>query len=636
MGANKQKNKDLNQLRSDMFELFTTNTNISYSTCMTEASNKVCSFLKADVAVLYQLDEWKGRYHLITDREEMKQKFHETLSLKDFRGTPRQYLFDLTSDEQLSIPKQKEYIQAYQLPLFSDERCLGFMWVGFKEEISLPLSLLDGLALEITRCVNHAVSCYASIEEGQKYELLYNVAAKFHSSIDMDGVLKEIIATLRKIYPEFHYYLLLSQSYTSDSELPVRELTYERDASSKASTHAFLTGEVQIEERKSEMQSFLYAPLKGKQGIYGVLEVAAPSYLYFPQKDIDFFVLISNTAGKALENAKLYMQSRSLIDDLQLINETAHKLNSNMRLTEKISYMASQIKTSFQADEVGFLIFNNENDKQAYSVLDGSSPFFISERAEHLIYEISRMSGKTQEPLFVGDYAAKTGGGECPYQSIMAVPMMAHDQLNGLAVVFKKTPYFFSFDSFKLLQSLVHHSTLAFANSMLREELEKTIITDYLTKLHSRNYLDKCMDKYLEQDELGHFILIDIDNFKKVNDTYGHQVGDAVITQVAQSIKKIVGEQGLAARWGGEELAVYLPSLSIEKAYEMTDYIREEISVVTNPSVTVSCGISSWTAENRPESQRIVQQADDALYTAKGSGKNQIIMAGQAPGSFIF
>ena len=127
----------------------------------------------------------------------------------------------------------------------------------------------------------------------------------------------------------------------------------------------------------------------------------------------------------------------------------------------------------------------------------------------------------------------------------------------------QKEPYYFSFDNFKLLQSLIHHSSLAMANSILREELEKMVITDHLTQLRSRNYLDKQMGESMQEDEEGTFILIDIDNFKKVNDTYGHQIGDDILVQVANLIQSNIRESDIGARWGGEELAIYLPKVPL-------------------------------------------------------------------------
>ena len=87
---------------------------------------------------------------------------------------------------------------------------------------------------------------------------------------------------------------------------------------------------------------------------------------------------------------------------------------------------------------------------------------------------------------------------------MMAVPMMESDQVHGFALVLHKDPYYFSFETFKLLQSLIHHTSLALANSMLREELEKMVITDHLTGLYSRSYLDGKMLESMEKDQREH------------------------------------------------------------------------------------------------------------------------------------
>ena len=78
---------------------------------------------------------------------------------------------------------------------------------------------------------------------------------------------------------------------------------------------------------------------------------------------------------------------------------------------------------------------------------------------------------------------------------------------------------------------------------------------DHLTKLYARSYLDKFVNQSLKNDDCGMFLLIDIDNFKRINDTYGHQVGDQVLIQIGEMLIEKVGKKGICARWGGEEMA---------------------------------------------------------------------------------
>lgn len=119
---------------------------------------------------------------------------------------------------------------------------------------------------------------------------------------------------------------------------------------------AYESGQIQFENRDSSKQkhAILYVPLKGKSDIYGVLQVIAPDVSVFPSEELEFIKLLSECAGNALSNANTYQQSKRMISDLQLINQTAHQLNSNQPLVETLTFMAEQIKTSFEAQEVGF------------------------------------------------------------------------------------------------------------------------------------------------------------------------------------------------------------------------------------------------------------------------------------------
>lgn len=491
------------------------------------------------------------------------------------------------------------------------------------EESSLT-AILPMIAKETYKLFESMRYVSGAIYEEERYEQLYRVTAKFHSSMDMDDVLREIIYTLREVYPSFEYYLLLSHDNSSHSgELPVKDLQYGGDKVNKAAAQAYLTGIIQFEDAIQNKKSVLYAPLKGKQGVYGVLQVLAPNTVMFPKQEVGFIELLANTAGSALENAQLYLQSKRLIADLQLINKTSHRLNSNLRLSEMIKFMSNQITTSFNAQEVAFLIFIND---ETYKVLPGGSLFFEDPEAATFLSYIHDTIKKEKDALFIGDMRLDSDIPQTAFRSLMAVPMIQQDILKGAVIVLHKDYYHFSFENFKLLQSLIHHSTLAFTNSMLREELEKMVITDHLTKLYSRNFLDEKIQNSMQEDEKGSFLLIDIDNFKKVNDTYGHQTGDNVIVQVADTIRSNIREHDIGARWGGEELAVYLPKVNVDTGVQVANRLVEKVSDNTTPRITISCGVAYWSNDKEDSVKKLFNRADEALYIAKKSGKNMVVV----------
>jgi len=121
--------------------------------------------------------------------------------------------------------------------------------------------------------------------------------------------------------------------------------------------------------------------------------------------------------------------------------------------------------------------------------------------------------------------------------------------------------------------------------------------------------------------------MIDIDDFKQVNDTHGHQSGDHVLSEIGAMIRSSVREMDLPARYGGEEIAIIMPEITTEHAYKAAERIRQNIAqlAIDHISVTVSIGIGQTSVEiNTPE--KLIEASDKALYQAKVSGKNQVVI----------
>ncbi|MCD5323878.1 MULTISPECIES: sensor domain-containing diguanylate cyclase [Pontibacillus] len=618
MISNKPNSQFHNQLKARFFDLVTHNGATDWMNFLEEMEVVIKETLGAANAHVYIYNASENTFRMISSEGD------DTLA----REINAQYWSGLRQHHgMVGSPIKESSFQEdtyrYFIPLTHEGEVFGLVGVTFHTPEHLTFHHLETVGEEVSALYLKMRNYYQSLDEEKRHERLFRVTAKFHSSMNMDDVLGEIIDTLRQLYPEFEYYLLLSHDYSSSHDLPIRELVYDSDGANRSSAQAYLTGEMQFEESWNERQSCFYAPLKGKQGVYGVLQVVAPKSIHFLEEDINFITLLANTAGNALENARLYQQSKRLISDLQLINETSHKLNSNLRLSDTISFLSNQIRQSFDAEQVGVLLFK-DGEARDYEVLKESSSFFYQDKSEELLRYITDSIGAQRDALFIGDFSVKNPSFYSPYQSVMAIPMIQTESLKGVVIVMHTDPYFFSFETFKLLQSLVHHSTLAFANSMLREELEQLVSTDYLTKLYSRKHLDETIHKHFVKDRDGSFIIVDIDNFKKVNDTYGHQEGDRVIIEVSNLLKREIENIGITARWGGEELAIYLPEIDLDEAYEIGEKLVNRVRGYTTPRVTISCGVSYWNKSGDGRVVDLFRRADRALYEAKESGKDCI------------
>lgn len=622
MGLKIEKTQLLNEIRNLFFQkLNIDHSNFHYEAFFETVFSVVKERLGLEEVSFYKHDDWKQQFYLDVTSNEKKAELQQIIISSDSLLTK---LKSTEGDSYFLSNHSFVEFHDYQaiISMQMEQRVIGF--IVFREKISgifAPNQQENWFMFfqELAHIIKTAITIYQVSHEEKRYKQLYRVTEKFHSSMSMDAVLGEIISTLRTVYPTFDYHLLLSHDNNNHENLPIIDLEY--DSENVAAMQAFVTGTVQLEDQMIACNSVLYAPLKGKQGVYGVLQVIAPDALAVPESEIKFISLLANTAGSALENAQLYQQSKQLVSDLQFINETTRYLNSNLRLSETIQFMKRQIKKSFNANQIGFVIVSKDG---SLSLLPGSSKFFGKPEANFYLSFTQAKMEKEKDSLFIGDLSAQCPDKPIIYHSLIAVPILGDRHITGFAIVLQKEPYYFSFDMFKLLQSLIHHSSLAMANSILREELEKMVITDHLTQLHSRNYLDKQMGESMQEDEEGTFILIDIDNFKKVNDTYGHQIGDEILVQVADFIKSKIRETDIGARWGGEELAIYLPKVPLDTGVQIAERLKDAVAEKSNPKVTISCGVSHWSKVDCTNPIELFKRADVALYDAKNSGKNRV------------
>jgi diguanylate cyclase (GGDEF)-like protein len=175
-----------------------------------------------------------------------------------------------------------------------------------------------------------------------------------------------------------------------------------------------------------------------------------------------------------------------------------------------------------------------------------------------------------------------------------------------------------------------HEAELSEINILLQsqnKEFETMASTDALTGLFNRyKFSELFVSTYktmMLRDSKMSLILLDIDFFKKVNDTYGHNNGDRVLIQVANALHHIIRNIDIVCRWGGEEFVVLLPTASIENAIAIAEKIRVYVENMEIPEVgkiTVSCGVSE--VEYEDNMKRVIERADKALYLAKNSGRN--------------
>jgi diguanylate cyclase (GGDEF)-like protein len=227
----------------------------------------------------------------------------------------------------------------------------------------------------------------------------------------------------------------------------------------------------------------------------------------------------------------------------------------------------------------------------------------------------------------------------------MCVPMMAHGETLGMLYfdsgerpvqneLSQTQP---SDSEQRLAKTLAEHAALALANLNLRETLRIQSVRDPLTGLYNRRYMEESLERELrrsmrKKSPLG-VVMLDVDHFKRFNDTFGHEAGDSVLQAVAKLFRSQLRGEDVVCRFGGEEFTVILPEASPEATRQRAEQLREAVKqMVPNfrdqslEAITLSIGVASF-PENGNTGEALLRKADSALYQAKQQGRDRVVIA---------
>ncbi|MDA8086181.1 MAG: diguanylate cyclase [Nitrospiraceae bacterium] len=249
-----------------------------------------------------------------------------------------------------------------------------------------------------------------------------------------------------------------------------------------------------------------------------------------------------------------------------------------------------------------------------------------------------------QEPIYISDcrdfpVAALPFDGGFQVKSVLLQPLSGEEGVLGVLGMFSDRTNSLSAHQIELIKMFSNQLAVSFCRALLHEKLAVLAETDALTGLFNRGYYEEALSREFKR-LVRHprplsLLLIDIDHFKKINDTFGHTAGDAVLKKVAAIIKNVMRDTDVAARYGGEEFVAILAETDKAGAQNLAERLRK--AVFLNPidaggntvTVSVSIGVASFPRDTSSR-DGLVELADKALYSAKSEGRNRVCLAKQA------
>ncbi len=337
----------------------------------------------------------------------------------------------------------------------------------------------------------------------------------------------------------------------------------------------------------------------------------------------------------------------------QALATTIKQLESIQRDGEDLSQMAELLQACTQRGEAYAIV--RETGAQLFPSSYGSL-FILRESRDTLEHVTSWGSGPAPQKTLVPDecwalrlgnphFAPQKGAIRCRHAhddttSYVCMPIHGQGQVLGLfhiAIEVSPRTRRPARDVEQRLRAMADRVGPALANLKLRDTLRELALRDGLTGLYNRRYLEDVFSRELHRAERSgkpvSVVMIDIDHFKRFNDTHGHDAGDFVLSALARAISNNIRPSDIACRYGGEELAVVLPETTLECARERAEHMRRAIRETnlthagqTLPGPTASFGVAVYPVNGATPAD-LLKAADQALYRAKQQGRDRICVA---------
>jgi diguanylate cyclase (GGDEF)-like protein/PAS domain S-box-containing protein len=388
--------------------------------------------------------------------------------------------------------------------------------------------------------------------------------------------------------------------------------------------------------------SFLGVPLRHEGRIMGCISLGNKDGGY-GQSDLDAVEALSVPIVEALRRRRaeteLARQAQDLAQhnrEIGLLNDLGELLQGCHTVAEAYPVIGRSLGRLFAGDAGALFIFSASRNLVEAVAVWGEAPPPEQVFAPDDCYALRR--GQAQ----VGGEGA--GAPPCAHVprgtgAYLCVPLMSHGEAMGLLHILPASP---DEDRLKgkqrLAQTVAGQLGLALANLKMQESLREMAVRDPLTGLFNRRYLEETLEREFlraaRQAAPIALIMLDIDHFKRCNDTYGHDAGDVLLRELGAFLQRYCRGSDVACRYGGEEFILTLSDCSLETACQRAEEMRQAVKTLqvhhghrTLEAITLSFGVAAF-PEHGDNPDAVLNAADAAMYRAKQQGRDRVVAAG--------
>jgi diguanylate cyclase (GGDEF)-like protein len=396
------------------------------------------------------------------------------------------------------------------------------------------------------------------------------------------------------------------------------------------------------------LPSKLWVPLVMRDEVIGLLTLG-PKAAHHPFDDFDLYYLkqVSSQAAVSINTCRLYERRKKEKEDLDktlqnlsLLYSIGKAMNYISDLKNLLQYILGQAIQITSAEKGSIMLYDMETDRLNIRVLAGLEDSEYQDKVNN--NQIKCRSFKAGEGLAGSVFlSAKPKvvnnirednlfiDSETSYvRSIACIPMVVYSDVIGVInVTNKKNGKEFTDEDVEMLRAVADQAAVAINKAQLWD----MAVTDSLTGLYLRRYfMVKLQEEIHRTERYGKklsVVIADLDRFKNINDTFGHDAGDRALRMISQFLQKNIRDVDTLARYGGEEFIMMIPDADKEAAFCLAERLREELSKVSLenfPQITISLGIVTYPSDGT-DIEDLIKKADAAMYAAKQAGRNKVV-----------
>ena len=384
-------------------------------------------------------------------------------------------------------------------------------------------------------------------------------------------------------------------------------------------------------------ESMLVVPMRYDERVVGVITLSKLGINQFGEDDLRLLMILADQAATALESARLVTRSHELTMELRRLLDMGAELAKSLDPLTVADLIARHVATAMGVDHCAISYWDREADQVltwGYFPLD--RPEEVQAAYALAEYPATRTVLEEQGTVVVQVYDPNADPNEVAFlrregfSSMAMLPLVAKGQSIGLVELLSSSPVTFGQTQLDLARTMANEAAMALENARLYEDARKLADHDQLTGFYNHRFLHERLGEEIVRAQRSRaplsLLMIDLDDFKLVNDTFGHLFGDRVLAWVAELIRSTLRGSDVPARYGGDEFAVILPDTDADHAQAAARRIlaafsdRPYLGEGRGPvPMAGSIGVASSPADGRT-AQALIAAADAALYRVKDAG----------------